>query len=511
MTAPSCSQQPLCGCQTFCRVDKNGPGLRSGDQYIADIAADGRQVFIDGDAVDDVTTDSAFSAAAQSVAALYDIARAPENSELMTYASPATGKRVNRIWQLPRSQQDLAARRHAIQRWSDATLGFMGRTPDHVAGFYVGFVAGADVFARGERRFADNVVRFYEFLRDHDLYVTYTIVPPQIDRSKPAHQQDPPDLYAGSVEERADGIVVRGAQMLGTGAALSDFVHLSTIHPMRPGDENHAISVAIPCNAPGVKIYSRRSYAKAASSTFDYPLAARFDETDSLLVYDDVFVPWERVFVYKDIALCRAQWFETPAHIMGNNQAQIRFASKLKFMVGLMMRIAEMNGIATLPPVQGQIAELATYAATQEGLLHAQEARASANSAGYFVPAAQEHYANMNLQSEIYPKMLDIMRELCGGGLIQLPSSVEDFKNPQIAADIERYIQSPQYSAQERVKLLKLAWDTIGSEFAGRHQQYEKFYAGAPFIVKTHMFRNYNFAEATRLVDEALAGYDLDD
>ena len=286
MTAPSCSQQPQCGCQTFCRVDKNGPGLRSGDQYIADIAADGRQVFIDGDAVDDVTTDSAFSAAAQSVAALYDIARAPENSELMTYASPATGKRVNRIWQLPRSQQDLAARRHAIQRWSDATLGFMGRTPDHVAGFYVGFVAGADVFARGERRFADNVVRFYEFLRDHDLYVTYTIVPPQIDRSKPAHQQDPPDLYAGSVEERADGIVVRGAQMLGTGAALSDFVHLSTIHPMRPGDENHAISVAIPCNAPGVKIYSRRSYAKAASSTFDYPLAARFDETDSLLVYE---------------------------------------------------------------------------------------------------------------------------------------------------------------------------------------------------------------------------------
>ena len=108
----------------------------------------------------------------------------------------------------------------------------------------------------------------------------------------------------------------------------------------------------------------------------------------------------------------------------------------------------------------------------------------------------------------IYPKMLNLIRELCGGGLIQLPSSVEDFANPEIRADIERYIQSPDHSAEERVKLMKLAWDMVGSEFAGRHDQYEKFYAGAPFIVKMNMYRNYDFAHSQRLVDEALAGYD---
>jgi 4-hydroxyphenylacetate 3-monooxygenase len=508
--ASECSLQPMCGCSAFCRSSKHGSGLRSGAQYIGDLSGGGRRVFIDGAEVEDVTKHNAFRAAARSVASLFDISSTPENRDLMTFPSPHTGEPVNRIWQMPRSKEDLAARRIAITRWSDATLGLMGRSPDHVAGFYVGFNAAPEVFARGGDRYADNVTRFYQFLRDYDLYATYTIVPPQIDRSKPAHQQDPPDLYAGVVEERDDGIVVRGGQMLGTGAALADFVHLSTIHPMRPGDENYAISVAIPCNAPGVKIYSRRSYAQAANSTYDYPLASRFDETDSLLVFDNVFVPWERVFVYKNLEIARAQWFETPAHIFGNNQAQIRFSSKLAFMVGLMKQIAEMNGTGTLPPVQGMIAQLATYAAMQEGLVYAQEARATANANGYFVPAAQEHYANMNLQSEIYPKMLDIMRELCGGGLIQLPSSVEDFKNPEISADISRYVQSPGYPAEQRVKLLKLAWDIIGSEFAGRHQQYEKFYAGAPFIVKTHMYRSYDFDRAERLVTEALDGYDVD-
>ncbi len=506
---PDCHKQPLCGCVKFCRFAKNGTGLRSAGEYLDDIAGDGRRVFIDGAAVEDVTEHAAFSAAAHSIASLFDIASVPENRTLMTFASPVTGEPVNRIWQLPRSNDDLVARRKAIAHWSDTTLGFMGRSPDHVASFYVGFNAALEVFERGGSQFASNVERFYEFLRDHDLYITYTIVPPQIDRAKPAHQQDPPDSYAGVVEERDDGIIIRGGQMLGTGAVFSDYVHLSTIHPMRPGDENYAISVAIPCNAPGVKIFSRRSYAQAANSTFDYPLASRFDETDSLLVYDNVFVPWERVFVYKNIELARAQWFETPAHIFGNNQAQIRFASKLKFLVGLVHRVAEMNGVGALPPVQGQLAELATYAAMQEGLIYAQEARATANANGYFVPNAQEHYANMNLQSEIYPKMLDIMRELCGGGLIQLPSSVEDFENPEIAADISRYVHSPGYPADQRVKLLKLAWDAIGSEFAGRHQQYEKFYAGAPFIVKTHMYRSYDFASAGRLVDEALSGYDM--
>lgn len=481
---------------------------RTGAEFIKEVSRDGRQVFIDGELVPDISRHPAFKGALRTIAAQYDLTADGANRDLLTFSSPETAAPVSRIWELPRSHADLVARRAALSRLSEVSLGLMGRSPEHVASFFTGFACAPDVFARGGEQYAKNVLRAHAHLRDHHRFVTYTIVPPQIDRSKPAHQQVPPDLYAGVVKERDDGIVIKGAQMLGTGTVFSDFVHLSTIHPLREGDENYAISVLVPCNAPGVKIYSRRSYAAAANSVFDYPLASRFDETDSLVVYDNVFVPWESVFVYRNIELCRAQWFDAPAHVLGNFQAQIRFCTKLRFLLGLAKRVSEMNG--SYAHVAAQMGQLATYAAAYEGLIYGAEQNCIVTANGYAVPGKQEIYANMNLQSEIYPRMLDLFRELCGGGLIQLPSSAADFTSPQTQGDIERYVRSPDYSAYQRVKLLKLAWDLVGSEFAGRHEQYEKFYAGAPFIVRQHMLRNYDFKKAGELVDCALAGYDLD-
>src|SRR5262249_45854305 len=163
----------------------------------------------------------------------------------------------------------------------------------------------------------------------------YVIIPPHIDRSRPAHQQEDPLLYAGVVGERSDGIVVSGAQMLGTGGAIADEMFVSCIVPLVPGDENYALSFAVPVAAPGLRLLVRRPYAEGATSVFDYPLSSRFDETDALVVFDRVFVPWERVFVYKDVPLTRAQFYETPAHLLGNFQAQVRFASKAQFMAGI--------------------------------------------------------------------------------------------------------------------------------------------------------------------------------
>ena len=483
--------------------------MRRGAEYVQGLR-DGRKVYIGGKLVEDVTVHPAFTEAVRSVAHLYDVASAPENRELMTYRSPANGGLVNRIYMIPRSKDDLRLRRLAIERWAEETFGFMGRTPDHVAGFFAGFASWPNLFARGGECFADNVVKFYERLRDEDLYATYTIVPPQIDRSRAANEQQDDFLYAGVLREESDGIVIRGAAMLGTASAISDWILLSNIHPMKPGEEKYAISVAIPCNAPGVRIHSRRSYAEAASSVFDYPLASRFDETDSLLVYDDVFVPWEQVFVYKNIELCRAQFYESPAHVLGNNQAQIRYSVKMKFIAGLARKIAEMTGNAKNPAVQGMIGEIAAHAALVEGLVIAQEERAVIDEAGVCRPGSSELYTNMLLQSQFYPLVLDKMRDLCGGGLIQLPSSVEDFDNPQIAADLDRYVVGADMKSMERTKLMKLAWDAVGSEFAGRHASYEMFYAGAPFITKTHMWRWYDWETATGLVDKALAGYDRD-
>jgi 4-hydroxyphenylacetate 3-monooxygenase len=482
--------------------------MRSGNDYLRQIANDGRHVFIDAACVGDVTTHPAFREAANSIARLVDVVADPANRELLTYPSPATGEPVNRAYMIPRSREDLTARRKALWRLSEESFGYMGRTPEHVAGFFAAFAGAPSIWARTEPRFYQNVVRFYERMRDESLYVAYTIVPPQIDRSKPAHKQEDPTLYAGVVSENADGITIKGAQMLGTGGALADYIHLSCIHPLAPGDENYAISVAIPCNAPGVKIYSRRSYAEGATSMFDYPLSARFDETDSLLVYDNVFVPWEHVFIYKDIALTRASFFETAAHLLGNNQAQIRFAVKMKFLTGLVRRVAETTGSISLPPVQSALGEIAAIAALVEGLVLAQEAHFTIDADGLARPGAQELYSQMALQPELHNRILAAVRDLVGGGVIQLPSSVADFANPQMAADIERYIQSPGTPALERVKLMKLVWDAIGSEFAGRHAQYEMFYAGAPFVTKGHMFRNYDFAGAGALVQRALDGYD---
>jgi 4-hydroxyphenylacetate 3-monooxygenase len=421
----------------------------------------------------------------------------------MTFTSPTTGTPVLRAYQIPRTHADLRARRLFSEKWAEATFGLMGRTPDHVAGFFAGYAAVPSVFATGGRQFADNVVAFYEHMRDHHLYASYAIVPPQIDRSKPAHKQSDPTLYAGVVKERDDGIVISGAQQLATGGVLSDYIHLSCIHPLQPGDENYANCVAIPVNAPGVKLYPRRPFAHADMNSFDYPLSSRFDESDSYVVFDNVFVPWEHVFIYRNIELCRDQWWKTPSHLYGNHQAQVRYAVKLRFMIGLAKRMNEMTGNEANPAVQIMMGELASLVSIVEGMLLAHETTAPIEN-GVLWPAKTVLYSVMALQSEFNGRMLETIRELAGSAFITLPSGMEDFDNPTIAHDLERYMRSASTDARSRVALMRLIWDFIGSEFGSRHQQYEKFYGGASFLVKQNVYRNYDFKRATALVDAAL-------
>lgn len=480
---------------------------RSGADYVEGLR-DGRQIYIDGEVIADVTTHPAFTGVIRTIAASYDFANDPSNREMMTFPSPTTGEPVNLSYLIPRSGEDLRRRRVALRAAMERSFGFVGRGPEHVASFLAGWAARSDVFARAGQEYADRMKAFYEHARDNDLFCTYAIVPPQIDRSKPAHQQEDPYLYAGVREERDDGIIIKGAQMLATGAVVADYVILSSIQPLPEGDEDYAISVAVPLGAPGLRVLSRRSYAAAANSVFDYPMSSQFDETDSLVVFDDVFVPWERVFVYRDRKLAADQWNETPAHLLGNNQAQIRFATKLDFLTGLASKMTKMNRADKAPPVKGMLGELAAYTSLIHGQIYAQEQNAEIDDYGVAWPARAESFAVMVIQSELYPKMLHMVRDLGGGGLIQLPSSVVDFANQPLRGDLERYVQSPGVSSIERVKLLKLLWDVVGSEFASRHQQYEMFYAGAPFIVKMRMFQVFDFARGERLVEQALAGYD---
>jgi 4-hydroxyphenylacetate 3-monooxygenase len=482
-------------------------GLRTGAQYLSEIRDDGRQVIYDGEVVTDVTAHPAFRGAAQSIAGLWDIAADPANRELITYASPTTGNPVLRCYHIPKTKEDLGPKRRMIQRWTEETFGLMGRTPDHVAGFFAGFAASQTFFAAGGRQYADNLTAFYEYARENHLYISYAIVPPQIDRSKPSHKQSDPTLCAGVVAERDGGIVLRGAQQLATGAAFSDYLFLSCIHPLFPGDENYAISVAMPINSPGLRIYARRSYATNATSTFDYPLSSRFDETDALITLDDVFVPWERVFIYRNIELCRDQWTKTPAHVYGNYQAQIRYATKLRFLMGVMKHHCEITGVDSVPVSQAQLGEMAALASIVEIMVEAQETRATVDENGVVWPSRLALYSVMALQSDLNPKLIDMARDLSGGAMIMLPSSHLDYSNSETVKELERYVASPGYSSKSRVAMLKLAWDLIGSEFGGRHQQYEKFYGGPSFVNKLHVYRNYDFPGAKRLAESAIVPY----
>lgn len=482
---------------------------RSGDDYLRGLR-DGRAVFLNGERVADVATHPAFAAGIRTVAGLFDLAHDPANRELMTYPSPRDGRSINKAWMVPRTRADLLARRKAIKSWADASYGFLGRSPDHVASFFAGFAGSPAFFARAGQQFADNLLRFAAKAADEDLYVSYVIVHPTIDRAKPAHQQAAPYLYAGAAAERDGGIVLRGAQMLGTGSVMSDYVFVTVILPLKPGDEDYAISCVVPNGTPGLKLYPRRPYALGATSVFDYPLSSRFDESDSLVVFDDVFVPWEDVFIYKNIELTAGQFSATAAHVLGNTQSHIRSWAKLQFIVGLVKRCMDASGRSAASEIVSQLGDLATRVSIVEGMILGAEAAAEPDQFGVMRPKDSLLYASQVYQQAMYPVLVNQIRGLMGGSLIQLPASVGELAAPESKADIERYVRWPHAAGELRVKLLKLLWDAIGSEFASRHLQYEMFYAGEPPAIQGREFRNFEWAAAAELVDTCLASYDKD-
>lgn len=482
--------------------------IKSGAEHIKSLQ-DGRAVFIGGELVEDVTSHPAFKRSIASVAEMFNFQSRVENRELMTFQTE-TGTQANRIWQLPASYDDLKRRRAALEAWTELHAGFLGRAPDHVASCISGMYMGLEVFEAYDARSAKALADYYCHARDNDLYLTYVIINPQADRSKTASAQQDPYLTAGIVEKDSEGITVRGAKMLATGGIMANEVFVSCIQPLQPGDEKYALSFVIPMNATGLKILSRKSYEQASPSVFDNPLSSRFDENDAVLYFDDVKVPWARVFIAGDIGMTAKQFQATPAHVYQNYQAQIRLSVKLRFLLAIARRIADINGIIGFPQVREILGQLAAESAMVDSFVAAMEIKGQQHGS-YFVPDRHTLYAAQTMSQQVYGKFVTAVRELAGGGMIMLPSSVKDYANPEIASLIARTQQSPAASAEEKVKFYKLAWDAVGSEFASRHAQYEMFYAGASFVVKGHSFRTYNWDNASRALEAMLASYDLAD
>jgi len=476
--------------------------VKTGADHLAALR-DGREVYIDGALVPDVTTHPAFRNAVHAAAAFYDYQARPDNLERMTFA-PGNGgyARINRCWQRPTSHAELVERRKAMSAWAELSCGFFGRAPDHVASSLVGQVLGIDVFRRhGEDR-ATALLDYFDEASRNDHYVSYVIINPQADRNK-AWGEQADDLVTRIVDEDTQGITVRGGKMLGTAAIMANELLVANLQPLRPGEEDLAISFAVPLAAKGLKLLSRKSYEAAAVSPRDNPLSARFDENDALVWFDDVRVPWERVFVYRDTDMCRAQFHDTLGHTFQNYQAQIRLTVKIRFLLGVARRLADTIGTSAMPAVRETLGRLAAQAAMVEGMVVGMES-AGHMEGGHYVPHKHMMYAAQVLTQELYPRLIDTIRGLAGGALIMLPSSSRDFDNPDLARIIGLTQRSPITDAAERVDFLKLAWDAIGSEFGSRHTQYEMFYAGAPYVTCAHSYRTYDWAAADALVQSML-------
>ncbi len=476
--------------------------VKTGADHLAALR-DGRDIRIDGRCVADVTTDPAFRGAVASAAALYDAQSAPDAVGRLTYAVPdGDGRRANRAWEAPRSYAALVARREALAEWATCHAGFIGRSPDHVASCLTGMEMGLDTFAAYDAARAGALRDYVRHARLNDFFLTYTIINPQADRSKPAHQQANPALAV--VDQDHAGITVRGAKMLATSGVLANEIFVGSIQPMVPGDERHAVCFALPIATPGLRLLARKSYEAHAVSAFDNPLASRFDENDAVVIFDNVKVPWERVFAIGDLKIMSAMWHATPAHVLQNYQSQIRLLVKLRFLAGLAHRIAEINGIIAMPQVRETLGQLAAEVGMVDGLLHGMEAKGTFWGE-YYIPDRALLYSAQVLTQQLYPRFIDNLRELAGGGLIMLPASEADLRDPQGAGDILRTQGSPAAAPVERVQFYKLAWDAIGSEFASRHVQYEKFYAGANFVTRGHAFRTFDWETSARMVNAMLA------
>jgi len=266
----------------------------------------------------------------------------------------------------------------------------------------------------------------------------------------------------------------------------------------------------VPMNVKGLKILSRKSYELAAGTIFDNPLSSRYDENDAVLYFDNVHVPWERVFIAGDLAMCQKQFHATPAHVYQNYQCQIRLMVKLRFLVGLARMIATANGVEAFPQVRETLGELAAESSMVDAFVAAMEVKGTQRGP-YFVPDRHTLYAAQVLTQQLYPKVITTLRSLAGGSMIMLPSGIQDLADPTLADYALRVQGSATLSPEERVKLFKLAWDAVGSEFASRHTQYEMFYAGADFVTKGHSYRTFDWDGAMALTTRLLAGYQLKD
>ncbi|QRG07300.1 hypothetical protein EZH22_02415 [Xanthobacter dioxanivorans] len=481
--------------------------LRSGVEQLESIR-DGRRVLIGSERVGDVTRHPAFIGACETVAGLYDLKKDPVHAAFAV-STDEDADPYSSYFLKPRTQDDLRKRAATHRLIAGKTFGMWGRSMDHVASFLTGMAMRPGLFEVGDNDFGANIQAFYDKARKEDAYVSYAINPPQGTRNPAGFDGtgfDNPSLRV--VAETDDGIVLSGLKMLATAGVFSNYLFIGNITPLAPGQTAEAVTCVVPLAAEGVSLWMRKPYDGGPSDPARAPLSARYDETDAMVLCKDVKVPWENVFTYREPAQTRRIFFETPAHSLGNHQSNIRFHEKLKMIAGLAHKVVACTEAGQIPAVKEALGRLASLEALLGGVIEGQIAAPEAWGEGYVGVNRRMVYAALNWCTENHSQIIDTLRELCGGGMFQMPANLSVLDDPELAADFRTYFRTAHVDAEARAQLFRLAWDVIGTEFAGRHQSYEKFYSGGPFAVRAYNYTIADWDGYDTIVDDLLMSSD---
>ncbi len=483
----------------------------TGEDYVGSLQ-DGREVFIYGERVKDVTVHPAFRNMTRMIARFYDTLNDPEkNGKIAVPTDTGNGSFTHAFFKAPKSVDDLVASRDAIAEWSRIGYGYIGRSPDYKASFLATLGANSGFYAPNE----GNAKRWYRYAQERVPFVNHAIVHPPIDRSRPPNEIA--DICVHVEKETDAGIIVSGAKVVATGSVLTNYTFVAHHGAIPVQDKSFAIVFMVPTNAPGVKFICRTSYEMAATvmgSPFDYPLSSRLDENDAILILDKVLVPWENVFVH-DVEKANNFFPRTgflPRFVL---HGCTRLAVKLDFIAGLLLKAVEAAGTKDFRGVQANVGEVIAWRNLFWSLTEAMVRNPVPWLDGYVLPNYEAGSAYQVIATIAYSKIKYIIEQTAASSLIYLNSHANDFKSPEIRPYLDRYLRgSNGYSSVDRVKLMKLLWDAMASEFGGRHELYEINYGGSTEeLRRATLFganASGNVARFKGFAEQCMAEYDLD-
>lgn len=470
---------------------------RTGAEYLAGLR-DGRVLWLEGERVADVTTHPKLARAARTVAALFDLQHEPSLAEAMTFASPSTGKPVALSHLVPENQDDLMRRRRALEIIAGFSNGMLGRSPDYVNIQVAASAACHAVYGAREKRWGDNLRAYHEFIRERDLALTHTFGHPQVNRGAAVSGQPDPYIPLGVVDTTDDGVIVRGAKLLATLAPFADELFVPPYRPLGPNEAMYALGFAIPCNTPGLSFVCRESF-DAGRSLYDRPLSGLYEEMDALAVFDDVLIPWERVFAYNDIETHNRCITHAPMWPQYMQQVAVKDIAKLEFILGVTRKVVDAINIGMHGHVQEKVCEIIDTLEMVRALLRAAEADAGPGYGDGIWPAQQPWIVLRHWFPDAYSRVIWIVEQLCASGLMLTPAEA-DVRGPNRDA-IARYYQGAAIEADERIRLFRLAWDLTGTQFGSRQALYERFFNGDVVRLRQGRYQSYDYTRATGAVD----------